>query len=208
MAGVLCLCIASNLDYNTHFVIYGITGGNRVKMAEHVVEDPTPPKEEAPAEYFVDKAPIFDEVDMPYMFLDERPCVLPIPEGVVMSRFVSSRINRLVAQGKITELSQETLKDLATQPAAISIEVLETMDMSNLDASTDKNQYLIKALSRVSGAKSALSQSKDDRVNELCLRTGYSLLLSSGYRQYGGPPPNWNDNPPVPKNCQVTYVFV
>ena len=44
----------------------------------------------------------------------------------------------------------------------------------------------------------------EDKIKEILNRTGYKLDVTTGQRKYGGPPPNWDGDPPS-SGCEVSY---
>merc|ERR1712110_27154 len=42
----------------------------------------------------------------------------------------------------------------------------------------------------------------EDKIKEILNRTGYKLDVTTGQRKYGGPPPNWEGDPPA-SGCEV-----
>ena len=43
----------------------------------------------------------------------------------------------------------------------------------------------------------------EDKIKEILNRTGYKLDVTTGQRKYGGPPPNWEGDPPA-SGCEVS----
>ena len=148
-----------------------------------------------------------EEQEWAYLKLDSRPCFFPsAPEK--MSSLVKSRLNALVDKNllRLSDVNASTLKELATFPPAFAIEVLDNLEVSNLAAIADKSEHIYKQLVRLASMRSSLSQSKEDLVNEMLQRTGCSLLFTSNYRQFAGPPPSWNADIPDPRRCQVSFL--
>ena len=46
----------------------------------------------------------------------------------------------------------------------------------------------------------------EDKIKEILNRTGYKLDVTTGQRKYGGPPPNWEGDPPA-SGCEVSNNF-
>ena len=42
----------------------------------------------------------------------------------------------------------------------------------------------------------------EEKIKEILTRTGYKLDVTTGQRKYGGPPPNWEGDPPT-TGCEV-----
>jgi len=42
----------------------------------------------------------------------------------------------------------------------------------------------------------------EDKIKEILTRTGYKLDVTTGQRKYGGPPPNWEGDPPT-TGCEI-----
>jgi heterogeneous nuclear ribonucleoprotein R len=43
----------------------------------------------------------------------------------------------------------------------------------------------------------------EDKIKEILNRTGYKLDVTTGQRKYGGPPPEWEGDPPA-SGCEVS----
>ena len=54
------------------------------------------------------------------------------------------------------------------------------------------------------GGGSVIAKGPDeDKIKEILNRTGYKLDVTTGQRKYGGPPPNWEGDPPA-SGCEVS----
>ena len=46
----------------------------------------------------------------------------------------------------------------------------------------------------------------EEKIKEILNRTGYKLDVTTGQRKYGGPPPNWEGDPPA-SGCEVSEAL-
>ena len=54
------------------------------------------------------------------------------------------------------------------------------------------------------GSSALIAKGPDeDKIKEILNRTGYKLDVTTGQRKYGGPPPNWEGDPPA-SGCEVS----
>lgn len=108
----------------------------------------------------------------------------------------------------IKDLKERIFKCITQLPQTESLYILENFFQSDTSSISDREQFLYDSfLDHISPMRSAAAnlltinpgaQDHSDRskIDELLVRTGYSLTISSEIRKYGGPPPEWTGEAP------------
>lgn len=141
-----------------------------------------------------------------------------------MSSFLTGKLSH-------SDLDQRALDALKEFPPDGALGVLAQFLESNLAHVSNKSAYLcgvmktyrVKArgsntVSNGAGAPSGGSVSSsnggivakgpdEEKIKEILSRTGYKLDVTTGQRKYGGPPPNWEGEPPS-SGCEVSTMVV
>ena len=66
------------------------------------------------------------------------------------------------------------------------------------------NILFFTGVTTTNGSSALIAKGPDeDKIKEILNRTGYKLDVTTGQRKYGGPPPNWEGDPPA-SGCEVS----
>jgi hypothetical protein len=143
-----------------------------------------------------------------FMTIDGNACSLA-PQ-LSFSPLVSTFLNRLVETNILREgdFSVETLQEIAAASPAVSLEALKEYETLDFSVISDKNARFKKLVDSILTHKDIFVNGHEENLKKLLQRTGYSLLVGHGYRQYGGPPPNWTSNAPDPTVCQAGDIVL
>ncbi|XP_052785533.1 heterogeneous nuclear ribonucleoprotein R-like isoform X2 [Mya arenaria] len=113
----------------------------------------------------------------------------------------------MFAYTDIDEIVRKTICRLTKKQGVQFFKVLGTKDLSYI---ARKGPYLcsqIKIFNYYIQQKATIFNGPDQqKVQELLDRTNYSLKVSTGMRQYGGPPPNWDGEPPEHREISVSKI--
>ena len=126
-----------------------------------------------------------------------------------------------------SDLDDRALDALKEFPADGALAVLAQFLESNLEHVSNKSAYLCgvmktyrqksrsgvsleanKSASTVNGSStgSVTGGAKgpdEEKIKEILERTGYTLDVTTGQRKFGGPPPEWEGEPPA-SGCEVS----
>ena len=130
-----------------------------------------------------------------------------------------------------SDLDDRALDALKEFPVDGALAVLAQFLESNLEHVSNKSAYLCGVMktyrqkSRSGGSLEAKSSSTingsasgsgtggqnvkgpdEAKIKEILERTGYTLDVTTGQRKFGGPPPDWDGEPPT-NGCEVNTSF-
>ncbi|XP_076444789.1 heterogeneous nuclear ribonucleoprotein Q-like isoform X2 [Babylonia areolata] len=119
-----------------------------------------------------------------------------------ISKTVAKELIKIYGTGKLShsDLDERALDALKEYNPNDAILVLKEFCTKNLEHVTNKSAYLcgqmksFKSKSK-SGASGQAKGPDPAKLQEILDRTGYSLDVTTGQRKYGGPPPDWGDQP-------------
>ncbi|XP_052240870.1 heterogeneous nuclear ribonucleoprotein R-like isoform X2 [Dreissena polymorpha] len=120
-----------------------------------------------------------------------------------ISEDVAAELEKIYATGKLShsELDERALDALKEFNADDAIKVLEQFNEASLEHVTNKSAFLcgqMKTYRQKSkgGPGNATPKGPDpEKIKEILDRSGYTLDVTTGQRKYGGPPPDWGDDP-------------
>merc|ERR1712018_642393 len=141
---------------------------------------------------------------------------------------VAIRLEEIYKTGILShsDLDQRALDALKEFPPDGALWVLAQFLESNLAHVSNKSAFLCgvmktyrqksrgsNSISNAADAVSGVNSSQngggvvakgpdEDKIKEILNRTGYKLDVTTGQRKYGGPPPNWEGDPPA-SGCEV-----
>jgi len=137
---------------------------------------------------------------------------------------VAIRLEEIYKTGKLShsDLDQRALDALKEFPPDGALGVLAQFLESNLAHVSNKSAFLCgvmktyrvksrgsgNSISNVAGVTTqnggglVAKGPDEDKIKEILNRTGYKLDVTTGQRKYGGPPPNWEGDPPA-SGCEV-----
>jgi len=141
---------------------------------------------------------------------------------------VAIRLEEIYKTGILShsDLDQRALDALKEFPPDGALGVLAQFLESNLAHVSNKSAFLCgvmktyrqksrgsNSISNAADAVSGVNSSQngggvvakgpdEDKIKEILNRTGYKLDVTTGQRKYGGPPPNWDGDPPS-SGCEV-----
>jgi len=137
---------------------------------------------------------------------------------------VALRLEEIYKTGKLShsDLDQRALDALKEFPPDGALGVLAQFLESNLAHVSNKSAFLCgvmktyrvksrgsgNSISNVAGVTTqnggglVAKGPDEDKIKEILNRTGYKLDVTTGQRKYGGPPPNWEGDPPA-SGCEV-----
>jgi len=141
---------------------------------------------------------------------------------------VAIRLEEIYKTGILShsDLDQRALDALKEFPPDGALGVLAQFLESNLAHVSNKSAFLcgvMKTYRQKSRGSNSISNAADtvsgvnssqngggvvakgpdeDKIKEILNRTGYKLDVTTGQRKYGGPPPNWDGDPPS-SGCEV-----
>ena len=111
-----------------------------------------------------------------------------------------------LAQADLDKRAFDALKQFSVDDA---LAVLVKFSESNLEHVSNKSAYLcsiMKTVRKKSNPGEIISSPHrgpdQEKIKTILDRTGYSLVVTTGQRKYGGPPPGWEGAAPV-KGCEV-----
>ncbi|XP_077977880.1 heterogeneous nuclear ribonucleoprotein Q-like isoform X2 [Glandiceps talaboti] len=115
-----------------------------------------------------------------------------------------------LSHGELDDRALEALKEL-NEEAALS--VLKQFAESDLSHVNNKSAFLCGVMKtyrqrtklKQAAAADARPGPDEAKLKEILDRTGYSLDVTTGQRKYGGPPPDWDGQPP---SGEAEQVFV
>lgn len=138
---------------------------------------------------------------------------------------VATRLEEIYKTGILShdDLDQRALDALKEFPPDGALIVLASFLESNLAHVTNKSAFLCgvmktyrtklrtsNATANGGGGSSAIQNGglvptkgpDEEKIKEILNRTGYKLDVTTGQRKYGGPPPDWEGEPPA-SGCEV-----
>jgi len=137
---------------------------------------------------------------------------------------VANRLEEIYKTGKLShsDLDQRALDALKEFPPEGALGVLAQFLESNLAHVSNKSAFLcgvmktyrvksrgsnstssVTGVTTTNGGSALIAKGPDeDKIKEILNRTGYKLDVTTGQRKYGGPPPNWEGDPPA-SGCEV-----
>ncbi|XP_055382728.1 heterogeneous nuclear ribonucleoprotein R isoform X3 [Condylostylus longicornis] len=130
---------------------------------------------------------------------------------------VAEKLDDIYKTGKLahSELDERALDALKEFPVDGALNVLSQFLESNLEHVSNKSAYLCGVMKTYRQKSRANQQGittpsttvqvkgpDEEKIRKILDRTGYTLDVTTGQRKYGGPPPNWEGQPPG-NGCEV-----
>jgi len=120
-----------------------------------------------------------------------------------INKSVALELIKIYKTGKLShlDLDERALDALKEYNPTDAVQVLKGYTEQNLEHVTNKSAFLcgqMKAYKSKNKGGGAAAQAKGPdqaKLQEILDRTGYSLDVTTGQRKYGGPPPEWGDQP-------------